>query len=129
MKIHRPMIRALAALILAVAPLALHAEMVGTSALLASEAGRQQSGHRVDGAPHTMNPAREEVRGQLVALGVAPSVAAERAAALTDSQLQELSRRMHELPAGSGALGIVVSVLVIILLLEILGITDVSSKV
>lgn len=73
--------------------------------------------------------AREEVRSQMQTMGLDPTLAAERVASLTDSQLQQLALNIQNAPAGSGALGIVISVLVIILLLEILGITNISGKV
>lgn len=105
------------------APMTLHADMVGTSQLLAQE----ERSARIDLVETYM--AREEVRSQMESMGVDPMLAAERVAALTDSQLQQLALNIERAPAGSGALGIVVTVLVIVLLLEILGITDISSKV
>lgn len=105
------------------APMTLHADMVSTSQLLAHE----ERSARMELVETYM--AREEVRSQMESMGVDPALAAERVAALTDSQLQQLAFNIENAPAGSGALGIVVTVLVIILLLEILGITNISSKV
>lgn len=73
--------------------------------------------------------AREEVRSQMEAMGLDPALAAERIGSLTDAQLQQLAINIENSPAGSGALGIVIAVLVIVLLLEILGITNISGKV
>lgn len=106
-----------------VAPMTLHADMVGTSQLLAQE----ERSARIDLVETYM--AREEVRSQMESMGVDPALAAERVAALTDSQLQQLALNIEKAPAGSGALGVVVTVLVIVLLLEILGITNISNKV
>jgi len=106
-----------------IAPAALHADMVGTSQLLAQEARSSQ----IEMVETFM--AREEVRQQMQSMGVDPAMAADRVAAMTDSQLQQLAANIQNAPAGSSALGIVAGVLVIILLLEILGITNISSKI
>ncbi|MCK9503891.1 MAG: PA2779 family protein [Porticoccaceae bacterium] len=106
-----------------VAPITLQAEMVNTTQLLASEERSLQM-ELVE-----TFIAREEVRNQMESLGVDPALAAERVAGMTDSQLQQLALNIQNMPAGSGALGVVVAVLVIVLLLEILGITNISSKV
>lgn len=106
-----------------VAPMTLHADMVDTNQLLASE----ERSIQMELVETFM--AREEVRNQLESLGVDPALAAERVAGMTDSQLQQLALNIQDMPAGSGALGIVVVVLVIVILLEILGVTNMSGKV
>ena len=129
MKIYRTISCVLSAAMLAAMPLALHAEMVSTSSMLAPDQSNVQVAQGLQTTPSASLLTRADVRNQLEALGVDSALAAERVAAMTDSQLQQLSLRMQELPAGSGALGIVITVLVIVLLLEILGITDMSDKV
>jgi hypothetical protein len=104
------------------APLTLRAEMVTTPELL-NQVERSAQVEMVE-----TYLAREEVRLQMETMGVDPALAAERLASLTDAQLQQLSLNIQEAPAG-GALGVVIAVLVIILLLEILGITNISHKV
>jgi hypothetical protein len=104
------------------APVTLRAEMVTTPTLL-NQAERSSQVALVE-----TYLAREEVRLQMEAMGVDPVLAAERLASLTDVQLQQLSLNIQEAPAG-GALGVVIAVLVIILLLEILGITNMSHKI
>lgn len=106
-----------------VAPMALHAEMVDSHTILSQE----ERSNQVQMVETFI--AREEVRSQMQTMGLDPTLAAERVASLTDSQLQQLALNIQNAPAGSGALGIVISVLVIILLLEILGITNISGKV
>jgi len=110
-----------AALILS--PLVVQAEMVNTAQMLAAESRQTQIGQIENYL------ARDEVRGQLEQMGVDPLEASERVAALTDSQLQQLALNIETMPAGSDALGILVTVLVVILLLEILGITNVSARI
>lgn len=105
------------------APMTLHADMVSTNQLLTSEERSSQ----IELVETFM--AREEVRNQMESLGVDPALAVERVASMTDSQLQQLAVNIESMPAGSGGLGVVIAVLVIILLLEILGITNISGKV
>lgn len=99
-----------------------YAGMIGTGEALAQEA---RSAHVAQVQAFVE---RDEVRGQLEAMGVDPAHATERVAAMTDSELQQLATNIEELPAG-GVLGVVVVVLVILLLLEILGVTNIFSKV
>ncbi len=48
---------------------------------------------------------------------------------MTDMEVAQLKSDMDKLPAGQGVLGIIALVLIILLLTEILGYTDVSDKV
>jgi hypothetical protein len=72
---------------------------------------------------------RAEVREQIVALGVDPAEAAARVAALSDAQVQEIAGQLDQLPAGQSAVGVVVGAILIIFLVllvtDLLGLTDV----
>lgn len=46
---------------------------------------------------------RADVAGQLQSLGVTPQTAAERVAALTDTEVVKLAGQIESLPAGAGA--------------------------
>lgn len=74
---------------------------------------------------------RDVVRAELVRLGVAPDMAEERIAALTPAELQLLQRHMDELPtgAGGGALAVIGVVFLILLILELVGVTNVFNKI
>ena len=115
--------------LVAATPLTLYADMVDTSQMLVTEQGLYQQDRDAQSAVVMSFMDRDDVRNQLESMGVDPAMATERVASLTDSQLQQLSGSIQSMPAGSGALGIVIAVLVIILLLEILGITNISGKV
>ncbi len=67
----------------------------------------------------------QQVQDQLVALGVNPADAKKRIANMTDAELAEFQRQMDELPAGQGVVSAIVTVLVVIALLDVLGVTDV----
>ena len=70
---------------------------------------------------------REEVREQLVERGVDPVFAKERIAALSDAEINEIKSQIDELPAGSGVVGILVAVLLVLVILDIVGVTNIFS--
>jgi hypothetical protein len=72
---------------------------------------------------------REDVRKQLVSLGVDPRDAANRLDSLTSEELALLQERMDNLPAGANLLAILGIVLVVFIVLELVGITDVFTEV
>jgi hypothetical protein len=73
--------------------------------------------------------ARDSVQSQMIRLGVQPDVAAARIASLSDSELQRLEARMDELPAGAdSALTVLGIVLLVLLVLELVGVTDVFKS-
>jgi len=69
--------------------------------------------------------AEARVAAQFEALGVDPDQAAERVAALTDAELAQLDSELDELPAGAGVLTILGITFVVILVLELVGITNI----
>src|SRR5690606_36796796 len=73
--------------------------------------------------------ARVSVQSRMIRLGFDPDVAAARVASLSDSELQQLVARMDELPVGAdGALTVLRIVLLLHLVLELLGVTDVFKS-
>lgn len=72
--------------------------------------------------------AREDVREQLISFGVDPDAAGLRIAALSDSELNQLQHRLNDLPAGSNALAVLGVVFLVLIVLELVGVTNVFSK-
>ncbi len=73
--------------------------------------------------------ARDSVQQQLVALGVNPAAAQERIATLSDSELELLQQRMDTLPAGAdSALTVLGIVLLVLIVLELVGVTDIFKS-
>lgn len=70
---------------------------------------------------------REEVRQQLVDRGVDPEYAKQRIAALSDAQISEIKGNIDQLPAGGGVVGIMVAVLLVLVILDIIGVTNIFS--
>lgn len=72
--------------------------------------------------------AREDVRNKLIELGVSPDDAANRIAALTDQEINQLQLNINDFPAGSGALAILGIVFLVLIVLELVGVTDIFSR-
>lgn len=72
---------------------------------------------------------RSDVQAQLVARGVDATDALQRVDSLTASELATLAEQIDTLPAGEGALGFVIGLIVIFMLLDIAGVTDVFPAI
>jgi hypothetical protein len=68
---------------------------------------------------------RSDVRQKLVGMGVDIADAQTRIDSMTDSELAAFHEKMDILPAGEGALEVVVAILVIFILLDVAGVTDI----
>lgn len=99
------------------------AAMVGTEQLAAGES------RAADAAVVEAFLARDEVRQQLERWGVAPELAAERAAALSDAELQTLVQHIEQQPAGGDALAIIGIVFLVLLILELVGVINVFNRI
>lgn len=65
-----------------------------------------------------------EVQTKLIELGVNPEDAKQRIAAMTTAELDALNNELNEMPAG-GIVGVIITVLVVVAVLDLMGITDV----
>jgi hypothetical protein len=65
-----------------------------------------------------------EVQSKLVELGVSPADAKQRIAQMTSTELEALNSQLSDMPAG-GIVGTIVTVLVVVAVLDLMGITDV----
>lgn len=116
-------IRMVALSLLICAPLApVHAVIVSTEqAIVMTE--RDAVVERVTAALQ-----RDEVREQLVALGVDPDQAVERVNGLTADELAAIDGQLADLPAGGSLLGVLGILLVVLIILDLVGVTNVFSK-
>ncbi|MYL24262.1 PA2779 family protein [Halomonas alkaliantarctica] len=69
--------------------------------------------------------ARADVQEQLLAQGVSPEEVKERVAALSDTEAKQMAEQLEAMPAGAGVIGALFAVFVILLVTDILGLTDV----
>lgn len=71
---------------------------------------------------------QDRVRDRLVAMGVDPANAADRVATMTGEELRALHGTIEDLPAGAGALEVIGIVFIVLLILELVGVTDVFAQ-
>ncbi|MEQ8484978.1 MAG: PA2779 family protein [Pseudomonadales bacterium] len=118
----KALLQALVISLVAAAPLApVHAVIVGTDAALAMSE-RADVLDRVNAALM-----RDDVQAQLEALGVDPAEALERVQSLTAAELAQLDTKLQELPAGGSVIGVLGALLVVLIVLELLGVTNVFT--
>lgn len=72
---------------------------------------------------------REDVKQELMRLGVNPIDVQQRINQLTPGELSRIQGQLDSLPAGSGALGTIAVILLILILLDIAGVTDIFPGV
>ena len=72
--------------------------------------------------------AQEDLRIMLVRLGVDPEHASARVEALTNEELQALQQSLEDLPAGGGVLEVIGIVAIVIIVLELLDVTNFFSQ-
>ena len=72
--------------------------------------------------------ARDEVRAEFLARGVSPAEVDARVAALSTEELRQLQLQIDELPAG-GILAVIGVVFIVLLILEMGGVTNVFTEV
>ena len=70
---------------------------------------------------------REEVKMVLMHQGVDIEMAKIRVAGMTDEEVRQMNAKMDEMPAASGFVGAVVFVMVVLLVTDLIGVTDVYS--
>jgi hypothetical protein len=99
---------------------AAHAGMIGTEAVV-NAAQVQQDRERLRDVFN-----RDDVKAQLIARGVDPAQVQARVDSLTDEEVQSLSGKINQLPAGGDSfLGALVFVFIVLLITDILGFTNI----
>ena len=98
---------------------AVNAAIVSTSDLFATEQSKI-------GKEYLLNSLeREEVRTALSIQGVDLEMARQRVSIMTDEEVRALNQKMDEMPAGSGVVGALLLVFLVLLFTDIMGWTDV----
>lgn len=95
------------------------AAMIGTTQVLAAEQ------NRLDRDRLASLLEREDLQRQLSAMGVDVQNAKDRVAGLTDAEVARISQQIDTLPAGGDALGVVVLIFIILIITDVLGVTDI----
>ncbi|KPQ23815.1 MAG: Syndecan domain [Halomonas sp. HL-48] len=94
-------------------------DLVSTQSALANDSG-QADRERIH---QLLN--RADIQEALVEQGVDLDEVDARVAALSDSEAKQMATQLEELPAGAGVIGALFAVFVILLVTDILGLTDV----
>ena len=111
------------AFFLGMTTLPLQAAMVDTDQLIS------QQQHNITKQEILGQLEQQAIQDQLVAMGVDMDDAKERLNQMTDEELAQLSQHMDEMPAGSGILGAIVVIFIVLVITDMLGATDVFSFV
>lgn len=98
-----------------------YAAMLGTNDILAGDSLQQERAHVKEVLQ------RDDVRDQLVTLGVDPADAIDRVDVMTEQEVQMLADQLEATPAGGGALGVLAFVLVVLLITDLLNVTNVYN--
>ncbi len=104
-------------------PLGGPASLIGSEAIVAAET------HAANRQAVDAFLQRQDVRDQLQTMGVSPSEAEARVAALSDAEVAKIAGTLPTDPAGEGALGVIIGaaiiVAIVLLITDILGFTHV----
>ena len=95
------------------------AAMIGNSQIVnevQAELNRDQILHMLD---------RESAQQQLKALGVSPDMVKERVAQMTDAEVAQLNQHLADLPAGGDIWGVLLLLLIIFIITDVIGATDI----
>lgn len=107
---------------------AAQATMIGTDTAAATASAEEVAGKRTRVLAFLD---REDVAREFDRLGVSPTEAKARVAAMSDADLLSLSDRIDQAPAGGDAIGAIISaavlVFIVLLITDILGLTKVFS--
>ncbi|WP_017430174.1 PA2779 family protein [Vreelandella jeotgali] len=118
--------RHVAILLIAVFTLgSLHAAAAQTAGLVSTESALQADTASSDRQRINDVLARADVQDQLLAQGVSVDQVKDRVAALSDAEARQMADRLDAMPAGSGVVGALFAVFVILLVTDILGLTSV----
>ena len=98
---------------------AAQAAMVSTNGMVAQE----QRSALEQKVMHLME--RDAAAKVLADNGVTREDVQQRLSRLSDSELQQLATKADQMPAGSGVIGVILAVILILVLLDLLGATDV----
>jgi hypothetical protein len=99
-------------------PVYAHSSVVGTEEVLVAADGAQRS--KVEAFLH-----REDVQKALEAHGLSAQAALDRVQAMSDAEVQQLAGRVDQVAAGGDIVGVFFTIFVLLLITDILGLTQV----
>lgn len=72
---------------------------------------------------------REDVQQAMAKMGIDPTQVEQRIASLSAAEIEQIQGQLDSLPAGAGALELVLVFLLILILLDITGLTDIFPRI
>ena len=110
--------------------------LICTGFMQTSSAGMISTGYLIDSETRDASLARVEVllarqdiERQLLAFGVDAEIVAERLRGMSSAELLALEGRLDEQLAGGDALAVIGTVFLVLLILELVGVTDVFKSI
>ena len=129
MKVFRRVSKPLAAAMAAVMFVASVPIGVANAGLISTERVVEREAAAGDRARIADFMAREDVRAELIGLGVDPAAAVARVATLSDAEIRDIAGRIDQLPAGQDVFGAILGtalvIFLVLLITDILRLTDV----
>ncbi len=98
-----------------------HADIISTQEAVAMESGQNLA--QVDAWLM-----RDDVMAELASLGVDPELARIRAEALSPAELELMANQIEELPAGAGVIEVLGITFLVLLILELVGVTNIFNR-
>ena len=68
---------------------------------------------------------REDVRQQLLEMGVSQAAVEERVKLMTHEEIAQLNQQIEELPAGGDVLGVLLVIFIVFVITDVIGATDI----
>lgn len=68
---------------------------------------------------------RDDVKQQMVDMGVSPADVDARIDAMTPAELAELNSTLQDAPAGAGLVGVVLTIFIVFVITDVIGATDI----
>ncbi len=115
----------IAALVLGSLPVAAAPHATPGSDLITTEAALNAERGQTDRERIHEILARDDVQQQLVAQGVDLAEVEARVAALSDEEAAQMAEQLEQLPAGASVVGALVLIFLVLLVTDILGLTNV----
>ena len=113
----------LAILLLSLHTPIVNAAIVPTSSLIIEQQSQEQRQILLQ------RVSKAEAQELLLSFGVTPEMAEQRIQAMTTEELAQLNNKFENLPAGQGILGTVIVVFVVLIVLDLLGTTDIFPAI
>lgn len=95
------------------------------AAMIANDVVISQSQHHSARAELMQAVQREDVRQQLLNMGVDPAAVESRINLMTQEEIAQLNQQVEDLPAGGSVLGVLLIIFIVFVITDVIGATDI----